>query len=210
MSDNFKTDQSFFTYVKIPVSSYLGLEPIKQWFRDQPFARYRLIADAELDVDYANLKTIDDMYPETKTFAVVMNPWSRAVLSYTNLKEKEETNRIFKLENFESYLLQISSELSLRDIQPNAWYDFNTQQKQWIEYIQEDGTVRSADYIIKLENLEEDFKAIKDYFLTDDAIKIADWYVKQIPDYKNFYNEKTKNLIADIFKEDIEQFNYKF
>ena len=33
---------------------------------------------------------------------------------------------------------------------------------------------------------------------------------KNLPDYKNFYNSKIKELVTSIYKKDIEEFNYKF
>jgi hypothetical protein len=213
MSETYKTDQSFFTYVKMPSSSWMGLEPIKQWFRETPVARYRLIDDRELENNFVNLKTVDDFYPGTKTFAVVLNPWARAVISYKLLQKlilesKNPKLNLYKLDSFDLYLANLKK-MNMTDIYPNCWYNFTTQQKDWIEYKRDDGSLKTIDHILKLENLEEDFKIFQDYFMIKTPLKLRHSN-EDINGYKDYYNSKTKKIIEKIFQKDIEYFKYSF
>ena len=84
--------------------------------------------------------------------------------------------------------------------------------KWWI-----DGGV---DYIIKYENLDEDFSKLLDKIGIDDSLKLDK--VKMLPgwnnwgddidsvNYQDYYDEETKKIIEHNFKEDIEEFGYEF
>ena len=64
-----------------------------------------------------------------------------------------------------------------------------------------------ADYIIKIENLVEEFQPLADYFCKP-APDFSHCYTPI--DYRPYYNEKTKETIAELFKTDIARFGYTF
>jgi hypothetical protein len=210
MTKTYKNDQSFFTYVKIPSSSYIGLEPVKIWFRESSVARYRLIDDKELANEYANLKTVDEYYPGIIVFTVVINPWARAVVSYKNFRDKllENNDTLYdvELQSFESYLTGAKNLLGKE--KTKNWYNFGTQQKEWIEYKKENNELRTIDIILKLENLENDFKVFQDYFMIDAPLKFE--LDSDIVNYRDFYNKNTKKIIQNVFAEDIAYFQYRY
>jgi hypothetical protein len=70
---------------------------------------------------------------------------------------------------------------------------------------------RPINYIMKLENIDKDFKKIQDMFNCHIALPKNNQHNHgNKDDYKLFYNEHTKNKIAKIFEKDIETFKYRF
>ena len=52
----------------------------------------------------------------------------------------------------------------------------------------------------------EDFKPIQDYFVSTVPLKLQE----ELPEYQKFYNNNTKQRVAEMFAEDIERFGYTF
>jgi hypothetical protein len=203
MTLTYKTDSSFFMYVK-PPGTYVGMNILRQWFHRSSSAKFRLIIDQELDDKFSSLKEIDGFYPGIKTFAVVVNPWARMKIIYDDLSRIDSPISYLSRFSFETFVLKLADFES--DV--NWAFDFSplTPQSDWLEYTDIDGNVRTVDYILAAENLEEEFKVIQDYFLCHDPLNSP----VVIPEYQNCYNDTTKNIIAKYFKKDIDRFNYTF
>jgi hypothetical protein len=202
MNENFKTGNSFFMWIKIPMS-YIGIGEIKYWFHclAPKVAMYRLIVDDELDNAKANLKQREEYYPGTKVISVVMNPWARVRLGYLDLKNNNNPMADCDFISFVKNLPKLKS-MTI----PNQWWHPLDQQIDWIQYTKEDGTIRKADYIFKVENLEEDFKIIQDYFECYESLV---WFTP-IPEYRETYDDETKTIVSELFAKDIKEFRYEF
>ena len=198
----YKDDDSFFNCIVIPVNR--GYSTINHWFYNHD-ARYRYINDVEANQDFLTLKDRDELYPNIRSIAVVMNPWARVLYAYKAnvLKSKNgivtPLSLLLDLTSFESFVYSITK-VDLRSISP-SWFTIDTPQMRWIEYDD-----RRADYILKFENLEEDFQPIRDYFCTDTPLYCQDPPI----DYRESYNDTTKNIVYDMFHEDAERLNYEF
>lgn len=198
----YKNDNSFFNRVVIPVNR--GYSTINQWFYNHD-SKYRYINDIEANQDYLTLKDRDELYPGIRSMAVVMNPWARVLYAYNAnvLKSKKgivsPLSVVLDLTTLETFVYSITK-VNLRSISM-SWFTIDTPQVRWIEYDD-----RRADYIFKFENLEEDFQPIRDYFCIDTPL---DCQEPQI-DYRQSFNETTKNIVYDIFREDIEKLRYEF
>lgn len=203
MTLTYKTDSSFFMYVK-PPGSHVGLDILRQWFQASPSGKFRLILDQELDTSFPSLKDINKFYPGIKTFAVVVNPWARMKIIYDSLSEK--TNPISHLAGIglNEFILKLSN---FKD-DKNWPFSFTplTPQTDWLEYIDDAGNLQTVDYVFTAENMVEEFKIIQDYFMCYDKLSSS----VIIPDYQDCYNDTSKNIIAEYFKKDIDKFNYTF
>jgi hypothetical protein len=202
----YKTDDSFFTFLVVPGDFHR--DAVLKWFETSPQAKFRFIRDNEIETDYLSLQQIDDIYPGIKTVSVVTNPWLRIVRAYNTIHLLKTAKRTipanvfdFNIDSFEDFVC------NLKNIPTTSkyWFTPTTPQKQWLEYSTEEGT-RTVDYILKSETIDADFKIIQDYFCTDVPLINKD----KIPAYRKFYTKKTRDIVADIFAEDIEYFNYKF
>lgn len=79
-------------------------------------------------------------------------------------------------------------------------YTFASPQVSWIG--------DDMDYILRYENLTEDFKVIQDIVGHDNPLGCYNKSVRT--DYKDYYNDETKKIVSNIFSEDIEKFKYRF
>lgn len=205
----YKDDDSFFNFINI-IKVPTGKREMYEWLLDHEASRFRFILDREADNDFLNMKQREELYPGIKSISIVMNPWKRALVSYRELKTKaDETNdpkfEIYKLDTFESYLYQIFNNLKLEDFMPNVWFDFNTQQKDWLVY-ELNGNIKKAEHILRLEYINEDLKPLQDYFLNGRTLDIFD----PNQDYRDYYNNRSIDIVANVFKDDIELFGYDF
>ena len=125
-------------------------------------------------------------------FAFVRNPWDRVVSWYNfSMKIKNsDKDRNITGKDFLSFILEFQ----------NIWG--NEQQNQY-------NFTKCCDFIGRYENLQKDFDIICD------KIKIPQ---QQLPHknktkhkhYTEYYDEETKQIVAERFAKDIEYFNYKF
>jgi hypothetical protein len=70
-------------------------------------------------------------------------------------------------------------------------------------------------HILRYENLHKDLEEFLDsQGITDIDVKKLPYFRHRLPeynrDYKSYYNEETRKLIEERFKDDIEQFGYRF
>jgi len=194
----YNNDDSFFMCIKIPFS-YIGVNEIKSWFQQIFLRKQRLIIDEELDLSHANLEQRLEWYPGISTISVVTNPWARVYIAYNHVRRKETFfNQLASLE-FNEFISTIDR-LEIDDSY-NFWYNPLASQASWLE-----SKDKKADYIFKVENLDEEFKVIQEYFKTTDKII---WY-DRVPEYKQHYNSRSIEIVEKLFKEDIEKFGYSF
>lgn len=201
---NYKTDDSFFTTVFPPFVFY-GTS-VKFWFADNPTAKFRYIRDIEVETEFWNIQQVQDIYPGIKTISIVVNPWARMRYAYTQLCKMKEIGTdsylaLLKLDSFEEFIN------SLPTMEPtgNFWFTLATPMSRWFDYT-EDGEEKTVDYILKDNTITEDFQKLQDYFCAKTPLNLP----KKLPSYKKFYNKQTKEIVATVFKEDIDRFNYKF
>jgi len=66
------------------------------------------------------------------------------------------------------------------------------------------------DLIIKVENFNKEFHKIKDLLNASSTIPLEHVNTSNHNHYKEYYNNQNKRIIEDMFKEDLDQFNYDF
>lgn len=204
---NYKTDNSFFTTV-FPPFVYYGWS-VKSWLLQDEHAKYRYIRDYEAEQEFWNIEQINEIYSGIKTIAIVVNPWARMYYAYQQLRVMKETQNTqvvdltnIPLDNFSSF---VNSLPSMPTTIGDFWFSLTTPVCKWIDY-ERDGEIITADYVIKDKTFEEDFKRIQEYFCSAVSLDMP----KKLPSYKRFYTKKTKDIVADLFKEDIDRFGYEF
>ena len=202
---NYKTDDSFFTVV-LPIRNPIKCWDIYKWANEDANAVFRFIRDTEIEESRLTLKEVNEIYPGVKVIGAVVNPWARALWAYNmtiNPPERHpgvaEVSKYFKNIDFTSFDAYVNSlehcELIDTRVHPS------TPQSHWLSY-----NNTQSDYILRAENLNEDFKPLQEYFKTDKPLGIDNFTI----DYKQHYTTTTKNLIEKYFKEDIDRFEYEF
>lgn len=128
------------------------------------------------------------------TYAVVRNPWDRVVSGYhyqtpKDKKRAEKSGIEYTIPSFEEWVKHQSK---------GGHYAFALQ------------TVKAGnvDLILRFENLEKDFQKIQKMLNCYKPLKILNR--SEHNHYRNYYNEETKNIVAEVCKKDIEAFEYTF
>ena len=209
MTTTYLNDESFFSLIWICGHVEPVLQQIELW-SDDNIAKFRFIHDSEMKEQWYTLSQIQNVYPGIKTIAVVQNPWERTVFLYEKLKNNMTQNEPYledvKNETFEEFVKNIHTSLDNPANWP-FWFNLSTAQTNWTEQVLPDGTVKQADYIIKIENLVEGFQPLADYF----SRPAPDFSLSYDPiDYRPYYTDETKQIIAELFKTDIARFGYTF
>jgi hypothetical protein len=128
-------------------------------------------------------------------FAFVRNPWDWQVSLYFYALQDEQHPQHQLTKNFsgfEEYLeWRVSEDLHLQK-------EFVTDEKDRL----------LVNFVGKIENLEDDFNYVCKQLGVEESLPHKN--VSQHEHYKNYYNEKTRKLVAQHFKKDIELFDYSF
>ena len=131
------------------------------------------------------------------TFAIVRNPYDRCVSVWQMLEPKQ---------NFRFFIEKISKlEIETLRIYDNLTYHCCLQSPHLTDG---NGNI-IVDCICRFENLEEDFNKITKIIGIQNS-KLP--HVKRTfhKHYSKYYDEATKIMVTEIYKKDIETFNYKF
>ena len=134
-----------------------------------------------------------------KSFNVVRNPWDRTISAYFySLKHFSDfLSNSSTYITFEEFVLKLRDGLSISN--PNLCQT----QVDWIS--------SPVDYILKFENLDQDFTIIQNYIgkyepLPRENTRDQD---TKMP-YQEYYNNTTRKIIEEICARDILEFGYKF
>jgi len=155
----------------------------------------------------------DNLFNECIKFCVIRNPWDRMVSTYFFRKQNCETDfgpiEQWNL-NFNDWIKYIYSDeyisLNLKhgDTLENVKYHFGSS----LRWVKDDNNNIIADKIIKFENLENELTSLfKEVGYFESFCKNNNTNHEERHKY---YNEESKKLVAENFKEDIEYFGYTF
>jgi len=190
--------------------------PTKSIFIHIPKAAGTSIARAIYGMNVGHRKAVDYCNVSSKefnahfSFSFVRNPWDRAVSAY-NFAKQNGTEYVQPLPNstfqsevfdsFERFVLEwlINADLSKEDVVFEPQY----------KYICDENNNVIVDHVEKVENMKNGILFLQDKL----KIKINIANLNQSTrkkDFRCYYNEETKKVIAEIYKKDIELFNYSF
>jgi hypothetical protein len=123
------------------------------------------------------------------------NDWSKYILENSN--------------NFSEFLelTDIIIESNPLELQSSVDYSKSISYNQ-LDYITDRlGNIR-CDFIGRFENLENDFYSITNYIGVDIKIKHLNKFEHK--PYSEYYNDLDVKLVENLYKRDLEYFNYKF
>lgn len=144
----------------------------------------------------------EELYNSYFKFAVVRNPWDKAVSQYLYMIEKQKYLRKFigmnKWTSFKKYLQLIKKKKHVQ------WM----KQKEFL--FDSDGSL-GVDVIIRFEDLTTQFESIATQLgLTEIQLPHANKSKKDRMHYSSYYDQETINMISEMYQEDIDQFDYQF
>lgn len=136
----------------------------------------------------------DNMYK----FSFVRNPWDRAVSLY---KYRMLRGKIDQKTSFKQWAEEMFSDPSLISKRKRV----NVPQTHWL--VDEEGEI-IVDFIGRFENFDADFNRLCK--IINVKATLPHLNKTQHKHYSYYYDDKTRNIIENYFKEDIDTFNYKF
>ena len=144
------------------------------------------------------LKKILDVYPNCKQyfrFTFIRNPFSRFVSEYHYMKKRLGNDK-FKL-SFKDFCLDLDKNLN------KYTYDFHD--LTLCDYLND----YPIDFIGRLENFQEDFNLVCDK-IGIQRKKLPHLNKTKHKHYTEYYDDKTREIVAEKYAKDIEYFGYEF
>lgn len=149
-----------------------------------------------------------DVIKRAFVFSIVRNPWDKLVSAYFFLRRvylERGVNRTPAPDQaFSSFHHWVNVQ---REI--NGWNDHNIRpQSEWI-YDSNDHLL--VDFVGRFENLEHDFRQICTHLnLPITPLEFHNRSMKRPVDYRVMYTKEHRELVAEVYKRDIEFFGYSF
>lgn len=150
------------------------------------------------------------IYENMFKFTFVRNPWDRMVSAYFYLSAKvgidEELEwskkNIRDDDDFESFVMRWLNEKSCYS---NLMFI-----PQYIFILGAKGE-KMVDYIGRLENFDEDYAYIANRLGVDkNLMHVNSSVTRESSDYRQYYNDQTRELVARVYRKDIELLGYEF
>ncbi len=140
-------------------------------------------------------------------FAVVRNPWDRLVSAFHFLKGggMDEVDRSWAAENlapFDNFNDFVTQWVNKNNVRTEIHL------RPQVEFLCRRNTLL-VDFVGYFENLEHDFGCISSRLGMGDKILRKMNSSKRI-DYKDYYTEQTKRIVADVYWDDIRVLGYNF
>lgn len=165
---------------------------------------------------HSKLNTIDlDNYKDYIKFCFVRNPFDRLVSWYNMILQKGIHNDWSKyiLENSNSFsefldLTEVINETNSIELISEIEYPKSISHNQ-IDYITDKSGNIQSDFIGRFENINEDFAKISDMigFKYLSLPYLNSFNHKQ---YRNYYKDSDIEKVYNLYKKDIDYFNYHF
>ena len=155
----------------------------------------------EWTIKHSRMHDVDQRYQNFFCFAFVRNPWDLMVSSFSwwtqkpkQLQTRKDYGYDIKAKGFKAFIKSNSSCL-------NECYHNNEGQLYWLN--------DKIDFIGRYENLQQDFNTICD------KIRIPRQALPHInkskhKHYTEYYDDETRETVAEKYAKDIEYFYYKF
>jgi hypothetical protein len=144
-----------------------------------------------------------DTYDKMFTFAFVRNPWDK-VYSEFRFRIWTHQNELTPTASFADW---VRATYVHRDPRYHDWPKMFLPQIEWLT----DGDGRIAvDFIGRFENLQRDFDRICDSLGKEGISLTHENQSRKNCNYRDKYDDKTRSIVEDHFKADIDFFGYQF
>ncbi len=174
--------------------------PITKLFNYDNLTHY--LSRVKRRVDKSYFKNPKNNYVVTKQefrdyfkFTVVRNPFARAFSWYKNVisnRYKEDYHKYLNKDDFEKFLERQAGKRHL------------TSQKDYI--VNYNGEIE-MDYIVRFEELEDDFEYVAEKLGISD--KLPHELRSKSLDHLDYYNLNSIEIIKDVYKDDLKMFKYE-
>lgn len=173
---------------------------------DRTYNQRHLTANEIIELNLEDAKIFNEYF----CFCFIRNPWDRLVSSYFNIGKKY-------FESFESYVENAQLINEQYDAGKDPYLDerweharkliVNKFFKPQLDFITYNNEI-IIDFIGSFENYKEDFKKLCDKL--NKPCEILHSRSSKHTHYSEYYTNETKEIVGEIYKRDIDYFNYEF
>lgn len=149
-------------------------------------------------------------FEEYFKFTFVRNPWDRLVSAFQFLK-KGGTNKVDRewsqqnLARFPDFHSFVTNWVNRKNV--SSWKHFVPQHK----FVCDPGSdIPKVDFVGRFEFLNEDFTHVQKTLGSHASLQHLNKTEGGKKDYREYYTETTRNIVADVYREDIRIFGYDF
>jgi chondroitin 4-sulfotransferase 11 len=142
-------------------------------------------------------------YEEAFSFTVVRNPWSKVVSHYQYRVHTNQTDLGANPIGFHEWVAK-----TYGPVKDTTYYNTPKMFMPQVDWLKDDKNEINIKKILRFEDLPNAYNEVALQLGIKDTLPVLN-KTKKI-DYKTQYNEESKLIVADHFKEDIELFGYEF
>lgn len=200
------------------LTPFSDIQGIPYWECDEKHPFYSHISPKEVKAIFQkNGWNYDDYYK----FTFVRNPWARLVSLYNMIYHtKKPTTLLGKVRSLLKPNSAPSFKKWLQQIKADGEGAGGAANQRWqvygsysiANYILDENRQKLVNEVIKLEEISEKLPVVLKNIGIDSADELTIPHVntRARKKYSTYYDDDTKQLIADRYKYDIERFNYSF
>jgi len=136
-------------------------------------------------------------------FTIVRNPWDKVVSHYEYRRKKNKTQIATRNISFTEWVT-----MTYGEDRDSFYYDNPKSFQAQVEWLKDDLGEISIDYIGRFESINQDFNHVKHIIGIDTGLPHLN--ASNRASFQSYYNDGTREIVAQWFREDIEAFDYRF
>ena len=144
-----------------------------------------------------------DKWNTAYKFTLVRNPWDKVVSHYEYRRKRNKTEVATRNVSFSEWVKKTYG----TDKDPFFYNNPKAFQPQ-VEWLKDDQGRIAIDFIGKFESISDDFDQIKNIIGIE--AELPHLNASKRAGYQSYYDEETRQIVAQWFHEDIEVFGYSF
>lgn len=142
------------------------------------------------------------------SFTFVRNPWSKMVSDYLWMTNLDESSNGYRRKGAFLEYLNNENDFDLENLKKETFYRYDHILPQ-TDFVLNNKGERMVDFIGKFENLQEDFNVICDK-IGIPRQQLPHTNKSQHKHYTEYYNNQTREIVAEKYAKDIEYFGHEF
>lgn len=136
-------------------------------------------------------------------FTVVRNPWDKVVSHYEYRRKKNKTQIAARRISFSDWV-----KMTYGKNKDTFYYNNPRSFQPQVEWLKDTDGIVLMDYIIRFEAIEEGFEQVRKTIGLE--ARLPHLNASKRADYREYYDDETRGIVAHWFREDIEAFSYEF